>query len=334
MQIIHNRRSFLTGLSVVSAAGLLRSRCALAAEPPPETTTVRLPKFAGTDCQAAEYVAGELLQAEGFTDIRFITPEGGGSVLLSSGELDFDVNFVPAHILGIEQGVPAVILTGLHTGCLELIVNDSIRSVKDLKGKRIGVGTLDSQPHILVKILVSYIGLDPDVDIQWIFDEEATAMDLFINGKIDAFLAGPPEPQELRARGIGHTLLTNLTDRPWSQYFCCLLSGSRDYVTEYPVATKRVLRAILKTADLCTSSPEWAARIMVDRGFAERYDYALKTLKEIRYASWRDYDPEDSIRFYALRMQELGFSRSSPQSVIDQGTDWSFLNEVKRELKA
>jgi NitT/TauT family transport system substrate-binding protein len=100
------------------------------------------------------------------------------------------------------------------------------------------------------------------------------------------------------------------------------------------VATKRVLRAILKAADLCVSKPQWVAQQLVDRGFVPQADYALQTLKEIRYDRWRDYDPEDSLRFYALRMHETGMIKSSPNKIIAEGTDWRFLNELKRELKA
>jgi NitT/TauT family transport system substrate-binding protein len=95
-----------------------------------------------------------------------------------------------------------------------------------------------------------------------------------------------------------------------------------------------VLRAILKAADLCVAAPEQAAQRLVDGGFTERYDYALETLSEIPYRSWRDYDPEDSLRFYALRLHEAGMIKSSPNALIANGTDWRFLNELKRELKA
>jgi NitT/TauT family transport system substrate-binding protein len=159
-------------------------------------------------------------------------------------------------------------------------------------------------------------------------------MELFAEGKIDAFLGFAPEPQELRARHVGHVILNTGVDRPWSQYFCCMLTGNREYVRKYPVATKRVLRAILKAADLCGSEPARAAQRIVDGGFTTRYDYAIETLSDIPYAKWRDYDAEDSIRFYALRMREAGFIKSSPQKVIAEGTDWRFLNELKKELKA
>ena len=181
--------------------------------------------------------------------------------------------------------------------------------------------------------MAAYVGLDPVNDIQWVLTEGATPKELFVEGKIDAFLGTPPQPQELRAKKIGHTILNTAVDRPWSQYFCCMISATTDYVNSYPVATKRVLRAILKAADLCVSDPQWVARQMVDRGFVPSYDYALQTLKDIRYDRWRDFDAEDSLRFYALRMQETGMIKSSPQKIIADGTDWRFLNELKRELK-
>ena len=59
----------------------------------------------------------------------------------------------------------------------------------------------------------------------------------------------------------------------------------------------------------------------------------MEALREIPYDKWREYDPEDSLRFYALRLHELGTIKASPQKIIANGTDWRFLNELKRELK-
>jgi NitT/TauT family transport system substrate-binding protein len=182
--------------------------------------------------------------------------------------------------------------------------------------------------------MAAQVGLDAVKDIHWVTDPAAKSKDLFIDGKIDAFLAFPPEPQELRARRIGHVIVNTAVDRPWSQYFCCFLAGNPDYVRMHPVATKRVLRAILKATDLCASDPARAARRLVDGGFAARYDYALQTLTDNPYDKWREYDAEDTIRFYALRMHEAGFIKSRPQKIIAESTDWRFLDEVKRELKA
>jgi NitT/TauT family transport system substrate-binding protein len=159
-------------------------------------------------------------------------------------------------------------------------------------------------------------------------------MELFVEGKVDAFLGFPPEPQELRERKIGRVILNTTTDKPWSQYFCCMVAGNRDFIHDHPVATKRSLRAILKANDICAASPDMAARRLVEGGFTEQYDYALETLSEIPYGAWREFDPEDSMRFFALRLHEVGMIKSSPNQLIAEGTDWRFLNELKRELKA
>jgi NitT/TauT family transport system substrate-binding protein len=183
--------------------------------------------------------------------------------------------------------------------------------------------------------MVAYVGLDPRKDVNWVVHPRAEFIRLLADGKIDAVLAIPPQPQELRARKIGHVVVNSMMDRPWSNYFCCMAYTRRDFVRKYPVATKRVLRAILKGADVCAREPARAARLLVDKGFTKDYDYALQTMQEMQMAyRWREYDPEDTLRFYALRLHEAGMIKSSPQKIIAQGTDWRFLRELKKEMKA
>jgi NitT/TauT family transport system substrate-binding protein len=179
--------------------------------------------------------------------------------------------------------------------------------------------------------MAANVGVDTDKDIEWV--ETANALELLAEGKIDAFLATPPDPLIARDRNIGHSILITAIDRPWSQYFCCLIEGNVDFVRQYPVATKRALRALLKSADLCVSDPQGAAMRSVEKGFASNYDYALRTLNEARYGVWRDYDPADTLTFFALRMQELGMITKSPSEVLAASADWRFLNELKQELK-
>jgi NitT/TauT family transport system substrate-binding protein len=182
--------------------------------------------------------------------------------------------------------------------------------------------------------MATYVGLDPKRDINWVTSSSPKPKELFAEGKIDAFLGFPPEAQEMRARNIGHVVVNSTIDRPWSQYFCCMVAGNTDFVREHPVATKRVLRVILKATDICAADPEKAARRLIDGGFTQRYDYALQALTDLPYDQWREYDPEDTLRFYALRLHEAGMIASTPNQIIAEGTDWRFLNELKRELKA
>jgi NitT/TauT family transport system substrate-binding protein len=341
MPLVQPRRRFLANVVLAGAAGfgglgaasLGRGGKSLAAEPPPETTTIRFDKAAGI-CIAPLYAAAELLRAEGFTDVRYVTTETGREGRnIENGEVDFAVHFAGPFIMTMDSGGPIKVLAGLHSGCFELFGNESIRSIADLKGRTAGVPYFGSGPHVFLASMGSYVGLDPAKDIRWVTSKSVKPMELFAQGKIDAFLGFPPDPQELRSKNIGQVIVNSSADRPWSQAFCCVLAGNADFARKFPVATKRVVRAILKATDLCASEPTRVAQLMVDGGFTPSFALALQTLHEVPYGVWREYDPEDTIRFYALRLQEAGMIRSSPHKIISEHTDWRFLNELKRELK-
>jgi NitT/TauT family transport system substrate-binding protein len=187
---------------------------------------------------------------------------------------------------------------------------------------------------VFVAAILAYLGIDPRKEVEWVDAPFPDGLKLFMDGKADAYLGFPPEPQELRAKKIGRVLINTATDKPWSQYFCCMLAAHRDYVSRYPHATKRAVRSILKATDVCARQPEQTARQTVERGFTTSYDYAIDALKEVRYDAWRSYDPVTTLRFHALRLHEAGMIKSTPQRIIAQGTDWRFLNEIKKELKA
>jgi NitT/TauT family transport system substrate-binding protein len=181
--------------------------------------------------------------------------------------------------------------------------------------------------------MAAYVGLEPQKEVTWVTRAPDEAVQLLTEGKIDAFMAFPPQTQELRAKQIGHVVVNSALDRPWSQYFCCMVYTRREFARKYPVATKRALRAILKAADVCALEPERTAEFLVDKGYTKNYSYALQTVQELPYGKWREYDPEDTVRFYALRLHEAGMIKSSPQKILTQGTDWSFLNALKKEMK-
>jgi NitT/TauT family transport system substrate-binding protein len=332
MQILQSRRDFLATLSAAAAAGLLDARGSLADEGPPETTTVRLDSRAPI-CEAPQYITEELLHSEGLTDIRYLRPSEGHDAV-ARGELDFDFNSGPWLASRLAAGEPVTVLAGVHSGCFELIAQEPIETISDLKDKRVGVSDLSSGRYLFLRIMAAYVGLDPDADINWVTSPTVRPAGLFEAGKVDAFLGFPPEPQELRARKIGHVILDTTTDKPWSQYFCCFVFGNREFVRAHPIATKRFLRAILKAADMCAADPALAAQSLVDRRWTPHYDYALQILTELPYDRWREFDPEDSLRFYALRLYEVGMIKSSPNAPLAEGTDWRFVNELKRELKA
>jgi NitT/TauT family transport system substrate-binding protein len=332
-----NRRDLLlAGCCAASTALAWSVATRLRAEgpnPPPETTTIRLAKNQ-TICIAPQYVVSDLLSAEGITNVVYVQSDGGveQAKAVANGDLDFTLHFSGPLLLQIDRGLRTTILAGIHVGCFELFAKEGIRSVADLKGRTVGIQALETSQHIFLSAMATLVGLNPTKDIEWVTSASVKPIELFAEGKIDAFLGFPPEPQRLRAQNIGHVIVNSAQDRPWSQYFCCMLAGNREFVRKNPIATKRVVRAMLRATDLCVSEPVLVAQRMVDRGFTARHDYAVQTLADVPYNRWRDYDPEDTIRFYALRLREAGMLKSSPAKIIADGVDWRFLNEVRREL--
>jgi len=329
-----SRREVVGGLAA-GAVGLVAGWPKPAdAEPPPETTRLRVSQFVGGLCAVPQYVAKELFISEGFTDMQYVpvTPAGFNKSL-ASGEIDLTMGFVAPFAIRIDAGDPIVLLAGVHPGCFELFATDRVRTVRDLRGKAIAVQAIGSSQHAFTATIVAHVGLDPRRDISWVTHPAPEQMRLLADGKIDAYLSFPPESYELRARGVGRVILNSTLDRPWSRYFCCVLAGNREFVRKHPVAAKRAIRAILKAASVCATEPERAARALVDQGFTPRFDHAVQVMRELPYGRWREFDPEDTLRFYALRLHEAGLIKSTPQKLMAQGTDWRFLNELKRELK-
>jgi NitT/TauT family transport system substrate-binding protein len=328
MSMLQNRRRFLTGLSwaAVGLAGLPGR--ATVAEPPPETTTIRIAAYPSA-CTVPLYMAEELLHEEGFVEVRYV-PVTFTSTQFVDGDVDFDmqasVNYLPL----IDAGRPLKVLAGVHVGCYELRANDSIQGITDLRGKRVGIRSFGSTDHFLVSLMASYVGLDPAADINWVTNPTVTQAELFTAGKVDAFIGNPPKPGQPCARNVGHVVVNIAHDRPWSNYFCCMVIANAGFVRNNPVATKRALRAILKATDICHREPERAAQRMAERGFSA--ECARMILSDARYGLWRDYDPEDSVRFFTLRLHELGMIKKTPDKVISGFTDWRFLKEIKREL--
>jgi NitT/TauT family transport system substrate-binding protein len=253
---------------------------------------------------------------------------------LASGETDIVMGFAPSFIIQLDAGDPVVVLGGVHTGCYELFGTDRVRAIRDLKGKRVAVPQLGSTHHVFLASVIAYVGLDPRKDVEWITRPPVEAKQLLATGEIDAYMGFPPDPQELRAKKIGHVVMNSAMDRPWSQYFCCMVAGNREFVRKNPAATKRAMRAILMADQICASEPQKVGKLLVEKGYTSNYDYAFQAMKDVPYGKWRDYDPEDTLRFYSLRLHEAGMIKSSPHKIITQGTEWRFLRELKKELKA
>ena len=333
-----DRRDFLAQSAALVGGSLLPFSTTVRAEPPPEVRKIRLIRDESI-CLAPQFLSSELLRLEGFTEVEYVRqnyeefPNPGFSLVANKADMSQDaaISFIPL----IDAGKPVVLLSGIHIGCWELFGGVRVRTIGDLKGKRIPIAASGAEEHLVVSSLLAFLGMDPRKDVEFVtiptFDEQRKA---FVAGKVDAIFAFPPQPQKLRAEKIGHVIVDSTRDRPWAHYFCCMVGASRDFATRNPIATKRALRAILKATDICAQDPQRAARYLVAKGYEPSYETALEVLRSLPYGHWRDYNAEDTLRFHALRLREVGLIKNAPNKIITQGTDWRFLNELKKELKA
>ena len=320
------------GMSLLEACGV-KPATSIPENAPLETTTIRLGKIPSL-CFAAEYLAEDFLKREGFTDVQYNANDVAVGAPVLSNDIDISMHFVAATLVGIDVGEPVSILSGVHVGCFEIFGGEQVKTINDLKGKVIPISEFGSSPYVFLTTILTYVNIDPSTEINWLTGQKAADMpQLLADGKVDAVIAFPPVAQEMHAKKIGNVVLNSMMDKPWSQYFCCTVYSSRGFIEKNAVATKRALRAILQAADSVALEPERAAQFMVDKGYTKNYDYALAAMQNIPHNRWREYDPEDSVIFYANQLRDAGLIKSNANDIVAKGTDWHFLEELKKELK-
>jgi len=230
--MMKTRREFLNELTLTGTAGLLGVRAeAAGAEPPPETTRFRPVVRIGSVCAVPMlHMTEEFLRGEGFTE-QYVEKKTTVEIrqAIASGEGDMTQTFLGPTILLIDAGDPIVLLAGVHVGCLELFGTDRVRTIRDLKGKVVSVTEIGSGRHIFLAAAMAHVGLDARKDVHFAAHSPAESMRLLAEGRIDGYQAFSEEVAEMRAKKIGHVILDGTTERPWSQYFCCMAAVNRDF---------------------------------------------------------------------------------------------------------
>jgi len=316
--------------------------------PPPETTTLRIAN--PPTCDPGMWLASGYLREEGFTDVQFIDAPFYDRAWLTKGLADV----APAHpqllTAAIDAGLPITVLAGLHTGCFELWVDQSIRNVGDLRGRRIAVRAADmtDEFYVFFAAILGYQGIAlRDVH----FVEAGDAEDYngmrtaYLEGRADAFFAGGAQgPFLRRAKAPGHVVLDTMMDKPWSTYFCCHLAANRDWARQYPIATKRLTRAVLRASDAAardraravSDSVVLAASMSLANGKPNTNfrdgPIVTETMAMCTY-NWRDVEPAETLRFFGLRLADAKLIKSTPQQLIDRGTDFAYVRQLRTELR-
>src|SRR5688500_524188 len=184
----------MAGLSLSLTGGSLLAGCANQVAPffsttggQLETVRIRLSQIAGI-CIAPQYVAADLLKAEGFTDVQYVETGADPFPGFASGAIDIAMAFAAPFIVQLDAGAPLVLLGGVHVGCFELFGTDTVRAIRDLKGRTVGVPALDGPHHVFLSSMAAYVGLDPRVDINWLVHHPSESAQMLTDGKVDALI--------------------------------------------------------------------------------------------------------------------------------------------------
>jgi NitT/TauT family transport system substrate-binding protein len=311
--------------------------------PPPETTTLRIFATTPPTCEAPIWVINDLLRDEGFTDIK---ATAGGITL---GDSDIGVSYANHIVTSIDVGFPWVALAGCHTGCIELWAAPGIATPRDLRGKAMDVFDRLEGPRPDLRAtgafygfllsLLSQIGMEPSELRLSDVPPQTDIRTRFLTGQSDAMFAAASGGALLRrdARVKGHRpILDTTTDKPWSQYLCCLLIANGEWMRTNPVASKRATRAFLRASDLVSKDKRAAVQKAVDAKIyanpALTSDVLFETIEMLSY-DWREYDPEETMRFYAQRLLDIKAIKKSPQQIMDHGASFAYTRQLAKELK-
>ena len=333
----------LAACAPAAAPAPATSQPSTGALPPPETTTLRIGPVA--PCDPWYWLSDGYLREEGFTDIQY----GKGSV--PERTADLQTVYANSLVVSIDAGSPVLIVAGMHTGCIQLFARPGIDKIADLRGKTIAVNSKaavlpfvnQTIPSLFYGFLVSlftHVGMQPsDANFVEIGDDK-DLVSYFIDGKADATLTVHAQGPILQAnpKNPGHVILDTSLDKPWSQNYCCLLFTDRDWAKANPVAVKRATRALLRGVDAGKRDLRAAAKSAADQGtyrsspaFTEQVIYDV--IKDESF-DWREYDPEETMRFFALRLADAKLIKKTPQQIISEGTDLAWFRQLRKELKA
>jgi NitT/TauT family transport system substrate-binding protein len=284
--------------SFLSHTGIILAACLLTTAVPgcgsrnsPETSPgagkVKV-GYLGLTCEAAMFVAYEkgFFTDEGL-DIEFVKTDWDGlRDGLGLGRFDANYTLIMYLLKPIEQGLDVKITGGVHSGCLRVQagINGSIKSVEDLKGKKIGVPThLGSPPFLFASRVLASHGMNPAKDVEWVVlppDVLGLALD---NGQVDAVANSEPIGSILTAGGKVRTIADQAVDPPYNEEYCCAVVLSGAFARRRPSEAARVTRALLKAAYWVDRNPSSAAQLSVEKKYiaasAEVNAHAIAKLK-------------------------------------------------------
>src|SRR5215471_12342949 len=244
--------------------------------------------YIGLTCEAPIYYAYEngIFKEEGLEPELVKCSWANYKDNLALGSYDITHHLVMYFLKPIEQGLDVRFLAGIHRGCLRVQagVNTNIRTIEDLKGKRIGVPGMGTPPFVFANRVFGTHGVDAGKDITWKVypaGELGLAID---KGEVDAVADAEPIGSLLIAEGKVRNIADQIMDSPYKDEYCCEVIANGKWVDANPDTAARATRALLKGAKWVETNPKAAALLAVEKKYlASTPELNTVALARLRY---------------------------------------------------
>jgi NitT/TauT family transport system substrate-binding protein len=289
---------------------------------------VELQALSGSACIAPSYIAKEkgFFEREGID----VTLVGGdfetNKVGLATGQFavaNGDFGFFPAAYNGLD----IKLIAGLHQGCIQVLSppGSSIRTAKDLAGKRIGVDEIGGSPMAVTSVLLANNGVDPQKDVTWIpFPRDILPTIADNSTEVDAVaLWDPWGPLAVKR---GYNVLCDINTHPlFAGKYCCFIYASGKQLKENPEQIRAILRSFRKASEWIAANPEETARIVIEKDYVANSDTALITelIVSYKYHAKHDHTNKAQTRndalYFSQELKKTGFLPSdiNPEKFVD-----------------
>ena len=266
------------------------------------------------------------LREEGF-EAEIITITGPvANIALSSGDLDYYTGFGSA-MRSMLQGLPGRIVACYRPSPhFVLLGRPELKSVKDLKGKTIGVA-IGGGPDLVARLMIRHFGLDPDKDMKFVASGGSEgAFARMKQGLMDA--ASAPVPWDYRAKKMGFTVLARA-----EELFTYPISGVATHtrkIKEKPDEIKRLIRAGIKANRYMRAEREGTIPILMS---TYKIDKEIATALYDSFVKGFNDDgslPEDGFR--RLIEDTKRVTKVDREIALNEVADLSILREAQREL--
>ncbi len=248
--------------------------------------------YLGLTCEAPIFVAQEKgMFTEQGIDVEIVKTDWDGlREGLASGQFQANHTLVMYILKGVEKGSDFKITAGVHTGCLRVQVSPGspIKSVVELKGKKIGVPTnIGSPPAMFASRTLAAVGIDPSVEakeVEWIATEPGLLGQRLQEGAVDAIATSDPIGTILEGNKITRTIADQAKDQPYADEYCCAVVVNGEFARKNPAAAAKVTKAILKGAKWVQENPKAAAELGVEKKYiSAKVEINTQALMQLKY---------------------------------------------------